>query len=133
LVHRDQANHIFCEQTVLQNLARDKPVINVTTEYEPDKVWQSLREKGAGSIEPNLLSFVDAYNETVGFWVSDRHDTVPADCESFQYEHDHIKVAGKNREKNILLVFDSLTSPYILSGSDVVRFMRLTRARTVCW
>jgi predicted hydrocarbon binding protein/KaiC/GvpD/RAD55 family RecA-like ATPase len=120
----------FCEQTVLQNLAVDKPVIYVTTEYDPDKVWVSLREKGLGSIEPNLLSFVDAYNETVGLSVSDRPDTVYADCANLSSIGIAIsKLQERIEKKNILLVFDSLTSPYVLSGPEVVRFMRLTLSR----
>jgi KaiC/GvpD/RAD55 family RecA-like ATPase len=70
----------FCEQTVLHNLAMDKPVIYVTTEYYPSRVEESLREKGLAGIESNLLCFVDAYSETVGLSVSDRPDTVHADC-----------------------------------------------------
>ena len=62
----------FCEQTVLQNLTMDTPVIYVTTEGDPSRVEASLREKGLARIEPNLLSFVDAYNETVGISVSER-------------------------------------------------------------
>jgi len=120
----------FCEQTVLQNLAMDKPVIYVTTECDPDKVWESLREKGLGSIEPNLLSFVDAYNETVGLSVSDRPDAVQADCANLSSIGIAIsKLQERMEEQDILLVFDSLTSPYVLSGPEVVRFMRLTLSR----
>jgi len=50
----------FCEQIVLQNLAIDRPVIYVTTEYDPSKAEASLRERGLGKIEPALISFVDA-------------------------------------------------------------------------
>jgi len=120
----------FCEHIVLQNLAMDRPVIYVTTECDPDKVWQSLREKGLGSIEPNLLSFVDAYNETVGLSVSDRPDTVHADCANLSSMSIAIsKLQERKEKKDILLVFDSLTSPYILSGPEIVRFMRLTLSR----
>jgi predicted hydrocarbon binding protein/KaiC/GvpD/RAD55 family RecA-like ATPase len=120
----------FCEQTVLQNLAMDKPVIYVITEYNPDKVWKSLREKGLGSTEPNLLSFVDAYNETVGLSVSDRPDTVHADCANLSSIGIAIsKLQERIEKKDVLLIFDSLTSPYILSGPEVVRFMRLTLSR----
>jgi predicted hydrocarbon binding protein/KaiC/GvpD/RAD55 family RecA-like ATPase len=120
----------FCEQTVLKSLAMDRPVIYVTTEYEPDKVCQSLREKGVGSIEPNLLSFVDAYNETVGLSVSDRPDTITADCANLSSMGIAIsKLQERIEKKDILLIFDSLTSPYILSGPEVVRFMRLTLSR----
>jgi predicted hydrocarbon binding protein/KaiC/GvpD/RAD55 family RecA-like ATPase len=120
----------FCEQTVLQTLAMDKPVIYVTTEYDPDKVRESLREKGLGSTEPNLLSFVDAYNETVGLSVSDRPDTVHADCANLSSIGISIsKLQERVGKKGFLLVFDSLVSPYLLSGPEVVRFMRLTLSK----
>jgi len=120
----------FCEQTVLQTLTMDKPVIYVTTEYDPDKVRESLREKGLGSIGLNLLSFVDAYNETVGLSVSDRSDTFHADCANLSSIGIAIsKLQERIGQKDILLVLDSLTSPYVLSGPEVVRFMRLTLSR----
>jgi predicted hydrocarbon binding protein/KaiC/GvpD/RAD55 family RecA-like ATPase len=120
----------FCEQTVLQNLAVDKPVIYVTTEYNPDRVWESLREKGLGGIEPNLLSFVDAFNETVGLSVKDRPDTIRADCANLSSLGISIsRLQDRVGKKGLLLVFDSLVSPYLLSGSEVVRFLRLTLSR----
>jgi len=72
----------FCEQVILQSLTMETPIIYVTTEYDPSKVEASLREKGLGMIEPGLLSFVDAFNETVGLSVKDRSDTIRADCAS---------------------------------------------------
>ncbi len=120
----------FCEQTVLQNLAMDKPVIYVTTEYDPSKVEESLRERGLAGIEPNLLSFVDAYSETVGLSLSERPDTVHADCANLSSIGIAIsKLQERIGKKGILLVFDSLTSPYLLSGPEAVRFMRLTLSR----
>ena len=70
----------FCQQVVLQNLAMERPIIYVTTECGPPRIEMALKEKGFGDIEPGLLNFVDAYNETVGVTVSDRLDTVHADC-----------------------------------------------------
>jgi predicted hydrocarbon binding protein/KaiC/GvpD/RAD55 family RecA-like ATPase len=120
----------FCEQTVLQNLAMDKPVIYVTTEYDPSKVEESLRERGLAGIEPNLLSFVDAYSETVGLSLSERPDTVHADCANLSSIGIAIsKLQERIGKKGILLVFDSLTSPYLLSGPEAVRFMRLALSR----
>jgi len=120
----------FCEQTVLQNLAMDKSVIYVTTECDPSRVEESLKEKGLAGIEPNLLSFVDAYSETVGLPVSDRPDTVHADCANLSSMGIAIsRLQERIGKKSALLVFDSLTSPYLLSGQEVVRFMRLTLSR----
>ena len=59
----------FCQQSVLQNLAMDKPVIYVTTEYGPSEARNSLKEKGLTEVEPGRLYFVDSYNETVGLSV----------------------------------------------------------------
>jgi len=120
----------FCEQTILQSLAMDKPVIYVTTEYDPSKAEASLREKGLGRIEHGLLSFVDAYNETVGVSVSERPDTVYADCNDLSSIDIGIsKLSERIGGNDILLVFDSLTSPYLFSGSEILRFMRQTLSR----
>ncbi len=120
----------FCEQTVLQNLAMDTPVIYVTTECDPSRVEESLKEKGLARIEPNLLSFVDAYNETVGISVSERPDTVHADCANLSSIGIAIsRLQERIGKKSALLVFNSLVSPYLLSGPEVVRFMRLTLSR----
>ena len=120
----------FCEQAIFQSLAMDRPVIHVTTDRGPSKVEKVLREKGLGDVEPGLLNFVDAYNETVGLSVSDRPDTVRADCASLSSIGIAIsKLQDRIGKKGVLLVFDSLTSPYLLSGPEVVRFMRLTLSR----
>jgi predicted hydrocarbon binding protein/KaiC/GvpD/RAD55 family RecA-like ATPase len=120
----------FCEQAILQNLAVDKPVIYVTTEYDPSKAEASLREKGLGKIEPGLISFVDAYNETVGVSVSERPDTVAADCNDLSSMDIAIsKLINRLGKKGILLVFDSLTSPYLFNGSEILRFMKQTLSR----
>jgi predicted hydrocarbon binding protein/KaiC/GvpD/RAD55 family RecA-like ATPase len=120
----------FCEQVILQSLAMDTPIIYVTTEYDPSKVEESLREKGLARIEPNLLSFVDAFSETVGLSVKDRPDTIRADCANLSSVGISIsKLQERVGKKGVLLVFDSLVSPYLLSGSEVVRFLRLTLSK----
>jgi predicted hydrocarbon binding protein/KaiC/GvpD/RAD55 family RecA-like ATPase len=121
---------VFCEQAVLQSLAMDRPIIYVTTELGASEVEKVLKEKGLGEIEPGLLNFIDAYNETVGLPVSDRPDTVRADCSNLSSLGIAIsKLQDRIGKKGALLVFDSLTSPYLLSGPEVVRFMRLTLSR----
>jgi len=120
----------FCQQAILKGLAIDKPIIYVTTEYDPSKAEEVLREKGLGMIEQGLLSFVDAFNETVGLSIQDRPDTIRADCANLSSVGISIsKLQERVGKKGILLVFDSLVSPYLLSGSEVVRFMRLTLSK----
>ena len=118
---------IFCQHAVLQNLARDKPVIYVTTENDPSEVETDLKTRGLGEIDPSLLNFVDAYNETVGLSTPNRLDTVRADCEDLSSIGIAIsKLQEQIGKKSVLLVFDSLTSPYLFSGTEILRFMRRT-------
>jgi KaiC/GvpD/RAD55 family RecA-like ATPase len=120
----------FCEQAILQSLAVDRPIIYVTTEHGPSKAEASLREKGLGKIEPGLTSFVDAYSKTVGISVSEKPDIVYADCNDLSSIDIAIsKLSDRIGRKHILLVFDSLTSPYLFSGAEILRFMRQTLSR----
>jgi predicted hydrocarbon binding protein/archaellum biogenesis ATPase FlaH len=121
---------LFCEQIILQSLAVDRPIIYVTTECGPSEAVKNLRKRGLGEIEPNLLNFVDAYNETVGLSVSDRLDTARADCDNLSSISVAIsKMSDRIGRRGVLLVFDSLTSPYLFSGSEVLRFMKRTLSR----
>ncbi len=117
----------FCQQVALQSLAVDRPIIFVTTEYGSSDAERALRERGLREIEPSLLSFVNVYHETVGLSVSDRPDTVHAHCEDLSSIGIAIsKLSERIGRKGVLLVFDSLTSPYLFSGSEVLRFIRMT-------
>ena len=121
---------VFCEQAILQNLAVDRPIIFVTTECSPSEAEKDLRDRGLGDIEAGLLNFVDAYNETVGLSVSDRPDTVRVDCANLSSLGIGIsKLSERIGRRGVLLVFDSLTSPYLFSGSEILRFMRLTLSK----
>jgi len=116
----------FCHQVVLNGLAMDKPVIFVTTEQRPSQVISLLREKGLGEPTPKAVAFVDAYSETVGVETPERPDTTYANC----MDLNSISIATTRLQermgrRGILLAVDSLTSPYLLSGAEVTRFMRL--------
>jgi KaiC/GvpD/RAD55 family RecA-like ATPase len=117
----------FCQGAVLQSLATHKPVIFVTTEYGPSDAERALRELGLREVEPGLLNFVDAYHETKGPSVSDRPDTVYANCGDLSSIGIAIsQLSGRIGRSGLLLVFDSLTTPYLFSGLEVLRFMRIT-------
>jgi predicted hydrocarbon binding protein/KaiC/GvpD/RAD55 family RecA-like ATPase len=120
----------FCYQTVLYNLAVNRPVIFVTTEYGALEAERFLKMKGLIKTPSGLLNFVDAYNQTVGLPIVDRHDTINVSSQNLTNIGiaitKHQKIIGK---KDVLLVFDSLTSPYLLCGSSVVRFFRLYLSR----
>jgi predicted hydrocarbon binding protein/KaiC/GvpD/RAD55 family RecA-like ATPase len=116
----------FCDQVVLNGLAMDKPVIFVTTEQRPSQVATRLRERGLGESSPEVMSFVDAYSQTVGVETPERPDTTYANCMDLNsISIATTKLQERMGQRGILLVFDSLTSPYLLSGPEVTRFMRL--------
>jgi predicted hydrocarbon binding protein/KaiC/GvpD/RAD55 family RecA-like ATPase len=114
----------FCHQVVLNSIAVERPVIFLTTEQSPTEVIELLGERGIG--EAAGPSFVDAFTETVGLASAQRSDTVYANCADLN----SLSIAITRQQermatKGTLLVFDSLTSPYLFSGVEVVKFMRL--------
>jgi predicted hydrocarbon binding protein/KaiC/GvpD/RAD55 family RecA-like ATPase len=119
----------FCEQTILKSLAMDRPIIYVVTEYSPLEAEKALKEQGLSKVEPSILNYVDAYTQTVGVAFSDKLDTVYADCNDLSSIDIAISKLTERIGKNILLVFDSLTSPYLFSGAEILRFMRQTLSR----
>ena len=118
----------FCHQVVLSSIEM-RPVIFVTTEAAPSKVLDSLQQKGLGEVLPHPLGFVDAFHETVGLPTADRTDTVNASSGDLTSLDIAISKLRERIGENILLVFDSLTSPYLMSGSEILRFMRTTLLR----
>jgi predicted hydrocarbon binding protein/KaiC/GvpD/RAD55 family RecA-like ATPase len=118
----------FCQQAVLSNIEM-RPVIYVTTESAPSKVSDSLRQKGLGEVLPHTLGFVDAFHETVGLQSAARPDAVNASSEDLTGLGIAISKLRERIGENVLLVFDSLTSPYLMSGSEILRFMRTTLLR----
>jgi len=122
----------FCQQAILQRLAMDKPVIYLITDRSPSKAEVALKERGLAHIEHGLLRFVDAYNETVGVSVPERLHTVTADCNDLSSIDIAIsKLSEHIGRKDILLVFDSLTSPYLFNGTEILKFMWQTLSRFV--
>jgi predicted hydrocarbon binding protein/KaiC/GvpD/RAD55 family RecA-like ATPase len=114
----------FCHQIVLKSIAAERPVLFVTSERSPVEVVELLSERGMG--ETAGLNFVDAFTETVGLTCTSRADTVCANCADLNSLSIAItKLQDRAAQKGILLVFDSLTSPYLFSGVEVVKFMRL--------
>jgi len=118
----------FCHEVVQKSLVADRPVIFVTSEQSPDEVIELLGERSTGeSAGPN---FVDAFTETVGLASTQRSDTVYANCTDLNSLSIAItRQQEKMGTKGTLLVFDSLTSPYLFSGVEVVKFMRLFLSR----
>jgi KaiC/GvpD/RAD55 family RecA-like ATPase len=118
----------FCHQAVLTNI-EIRPVIYVTTESAPSRVMDSLRQKGLGAVSPHAVSFVDAFHETVGLSGEVRSDSVDASSGDLTGLGIAISRLQQKIHQNFLLVFDSLTSPYLMRGSQILRFMRLVLVR----
>lgn len=114
----------FCHQIVL-NTIQARPIIYVTTESPPTKIADSLKEKGLGETLPYPISFIDAFHHTVGLASEARLDTVEASAEDLTGLGIAISKLWKNINLRFLLIFDSLTSPYLMTSSRaIVRFMR---------
>jgi KaiC/GvpD/RAD55 family RecA-like ATPase/predicted hydrocarbon binding protein len=120
----------FCHQVVLNGLAMEKPIVYVTTEHGPAEVIGLLREKGLGELQPGALNFIDAFGETVGATTAERPDTLSANCEDLNSISMAIaKLQERIGRQDILLSFDSLTSPYLFNKEEVFRFIRLCLAK----
>jgi len=115
----------FCRQVVLNSIAEDRPVIFVTTEQSPSAVMRLLIEKGVEWAKSEVLSFVDAFSQTVGVETPDRPDTICADCADLNsISIATTRLQQRIGQKGVLLAFDSLTSPYLFSGAEIAKFMR---------
>ncbi len=116
----------LCHQIVLNSIAKGRPVILVITERSQYDIADILRDKGLSEAPLDLLCFVDAFSETVGLKIPDRSDTTKASCEDLNSISMSIaKFQRKIGKENILLAFDSLTSPYLFNREEIFRFIRL--------
>jgi predicted hydrocarbon binding protein/KaiC/GvpD/RAD55 family RecA-like ATPase len=115
----------FCMETALKSIIF-KPVIYVSTEATSLEISESFRQRGLGEILPHSLGFVDAFRETVGLPSVTREDTVYASCEDLTSLSITISKMRERTGENALVVFDSLTSPYLMNGSEVLRFIQTT-------
>jgi predicted hydrocarbon binding protein/KaiC/GvpD/RAD55 family RecA-like ATPase len=116
----------FCHQMMLSSIAAEKPIIFITTEQSPSAIVTLLRERGMGETTPADLGFVDAFAQTVGLATSERPDTINANCVDLNsISMATTRLQERIGRKGIVLAFDSLTSPYLFSGAEVTKFMRL--------
>jgi predicted hydrocarbon binding protein/KaiC/GvpD/RAD55 family RecA-like ATPase len=118
----------FCQQAVLASIER-RPVIYVTTETAPSKVKDSLRRKGLSDAVPHPLAFVDAFHETVGLASLYRPDVLKASSEDLTSMGIAISKLYDRMGERVLLIFDSLTSPYLMNQGEILRFIRTVLLR----
>jgi len=116
----------FCQEMVLNGLAADRPIMFVTTEQSPAEIMNILREKGMEQVPSDSLNFVDAFGQTVGLAAVERPDTVVANCEDLNSISMAIsKLQQDTGKHDIILSFDSLTSPYLFNKDEIFKFIRL--------
>jgi predicted hydrocarbon binding protein/archaellum biogenesis ATPase FlaH len=115
----------FCQETVLKSITMG-PVVYVTTESTPSQIIESLRQKGLGEELPHALGFIDAFRETVGLPSIVRSDAIDASCGDLTSLSIAITKMKERIDEKALLIFDSLTSPYLINGSEVLSFIRTT-------
>jgi predicted hydrocarbon binding protein/KaiC/GvpD/RAD55 family RecA-like ATPase len=118
----------FCHQTILNNVSLS-PVIIVTTESSPSIVEESLSAKGLSKQALHPIGFVDAFHETMGLPSVIRPDTLIASSTDLTSISIAISKLQEKMGEKFLLIFDSLTSPYLMSGVEILRFMRMTLLR----
>jgi predicted hydrocarbon binding protein/KaiC/GvpD/RAD55 family RecA-like ATPase len=118
----------FCQETALKSIPVG-PVIYVTTESTPSEIVEAFQERGLGAEAPHPLGFIDAFRETVGLPSVDRPNTIDVSCGDLTGLGIAIAKMRERVGEDALLVFDSLTSPYLLNGAEVVRFLQTTLLR----
>jgi KaiC/GvpD/RAD55 family RecA-like ATPase/predicted hydrocarbon binding protein len=116
----------FGRQTLMKNVVKELPVIFVSTERSLPDLLSQLHEIGLGETLPPSLAFVDAFSETVGLSTEKSPNAVTAHCADLNSLSIAItKLKQRLGTNATLLLFDSLTSPYLFTGEEIVRFTRL--------
>jgi predicted hydrocarbon binding protein/KaiC/GvpD/RAD55 family RecA-like ATPase len=116
----------FGRQTLMKSVAKNMPVIFVSTERSLSDLLAQFREMGFGESLPPSIAFVDAFSETVGLSTEKHPNAVTAHCADLNSLSIAItKLKQRLGTDATLLLFDSLTSPYLFTGEEIVRFTRL--------
>jgi predicted hydrocarbon binding protein/KaiC/GvpD/RAD55 family RecA-like ATPase len=116
----------FSQQVIIESLSIERPTILVTTEETPVEMILRMSKVGLHEPLPDCLRFVNAFTQTVGLSGERRADTFEAHCADL---NSIMMAISRSRSKlngrGVLLILDSLTSPYLLSGQEVIRFTQL--------
>jgi predicted hydrocarbon binding protein/KaiC/GvpD/RAD55 family RecA-like ATPase len=116
----------FGRLVLQRSVAKDMPVIFVCTQCGLPDLLSQLNEIGLGDSLPPSMAFVDAFSETVGLSAEKRPDTVAAHCADLNTLSIAVTRLKQRLGKDAtLLLFDSLTSPYLFVGEEIIRFTRL--------
>jgi KaiC/GvpD/RAD55 family RecA-like ATPase len=110
----------FGRQILQKSVAKDMPVIFVSTERSLPDLLSQLHELGLGDSPPVNVAFVDAFSETVGLPTEKHPNAVSAHCADLNSLSIAVtKLKQRLGTEATLLLFDSLTSPYLFVGEEV--------------
>ncbi len=123
----------FCKDVAASRLRqRAGPIIYFTTELMPDEIIQYLSGKG-----------ISAEQQLREMWIVDGSQPIPSAASGGQNKHNVAvdctdltgigvkltELSGAIGQNNILLIFDSLSTPYLFNGNTILKFTRSTLAR----
>ena len=116
----------FGQQAMLKWITKEMPIIYVTTERSVPDLLDQLHERGLGDSLPPTACFVDAFTQTVGLASEKCPNTVTAHCADLNSLSIAVtKLKQQMGTQETLLLLDSLTSPYLFIGQEVIRFTQL--------
>jgi predicted hydrocarbon binding protein/KaiC/GvpD/RAD55 family RecA-like ATPase len=123
----------FCKETVQYYLKnRTGLVMYFTTESRPDEIIESLLAGGIKASQLERIRIVDAYSETLANLPETKYKVAVdgADCTDLTGLGAKIsKFADLVNITDSLLVFDSLSAPYIFNGEKIIKFLRMNFTR----
>ncbi len=123
----------FCKDTVRYYLKnRTGLVIYLATESRPDEIIESLLTGGVNVNQLERIKIIDAYSATLADLPESKHGVVVdgADCTDLTGMGAKIsKLADSVNSSDSLLVFDSLSAPYIFNGESTIKFLRMSLTR----
>ncbi len=123
----------FCTETVRYYLNnRSGLVVYLATESRPDDIVESLLKGGVIGNQLGRIRIIDAYSGTLADLPESKHGVVVdgADCTDLTGMGGKIsKLAGSVSSGDSLLVFDSLSAPYIFNGESTIKFLRMSLTR----
>lgn len=123
----------FCLETVRQYIKNHEgPVVYFATESRPDDIVESLLTRGITLEELGRIRIIDAYTATLSELPESKYKVSVdgADCTDLPGMGAKISgLAGPEGEEGGLLVFDSLSAPYIFNGESAIKFLRMSLTR----
>jgi predicted hydrocarbon binding protein/KaiC/GvpD/RAD55 family RecA-like ATPase len=122
----------FCRDAAVSRLRQHAgPIIYITTELLPEEIFQYMSQKGLRQEQLNEMWVMDGTQSTPSA-ASDNGNQriVSVDCTDLTGIGVKLsELSGAIGRNNIMLIFDSLSSPYLFNENAFLKFVRATLAR----